>query len=141
MLNIKSAWILILNLFAVFAGYAISNLEKFGLCTSVYKFETYMGCSDKIVETLGQPLFIYSLFVLPFALTVLFFSTSTRKIWVWFTFWWSTLSSLLIFITPTSNNTWIPLYAFEREGVTWIMGILFALVSVGIIARKSLRKG
>lgn len=90
---------------------------------------------------ISEPLYIFGFGLTVTAFILLFLkNASLNKTWQSFAPWWLIISTIIILATPTSNNTWMPLYSLEREGVTWIMGILFALISLGIIVWKSSKK-
>lgn len=98
----------------------------------------YYGLFD---PEMSEPLFIFG-FGLTVSSAILLFSKNQKAILSWkkFAFWWLILSVILILATPTSHNTWMPLYSVDREIVTWLMGGLFTLISLLLIGWKSLRK-
>jgi hypothetical protein len=88
---------------------------------------------------LGEPLYRMSVAIFIPLFVLLFTSQSITSVWFRFARWWLPLSVILILITPTSSNTWMPLYSVDKEMMTWIMGGLFTLISLILIARASLR--
>ena len=55
----------ILAIFGVGIAYIITEPIKFGICQSTYLYEwrgsNFVGCLDKIAESIGQPLGLFSL--------------------------------------------------------------------------------
>jgi hypothetical protein len=128
---------MLLCFLGIVGGYVIFYPEILNLCDSVNGY--YRNClwGRDIGKALGEPLFSYSLVFLPASLALLFVRKETFNSWLRFARWWILLSFVLILITPTSSNTWMPLYSVDKEIITWIMAILFTLISLILIAVKS----
>lgn len=126
----------LLAFFAAIAGYIFSNPLVFGLCIRTYQFSDYIGCADDSIETVGIPLFIFSLFTLPVTVALFFVSSSIFKSWSKFTLWWIPFSVFVVAITPANSNSWMSLYSFLKEDAAFLMGSLFMMLSIGIIAGK-----
>ncbi|TSD05092.1 MAG: hypothetical protein Greene07147_804 [Parcubacteria group bacterium Greene0714_7] len=121
---------------ATVAGYIFSHPLVFGLCIRTYQFSNYIGCADDSIEIVGVPLFIFALFTLPITFILILFPKAFSS-WFKFALWWVPFSILVITITPTTSNSWMPLYSFVREDTAWFMGGVFAVISLGIIVWKT----
>lgn len=84
--------------------------------------------------SLFEPIYIYSLISLPGILLAYFVKPAHYKLWARFSFGWILISLFIILITPVTTNTWIPLYAPNKEMVTWLMAGLYTLISLIVLA-------
>ncbi len=119
----------------------IKNVKIFiGFSLALLVLTFFLGVSldyyNFLDAELGEPLYRMSVAIFIPLLVLLFASQSTAA-WLRFARWWLPLSIFLILITPTSSNTWMPLYSVDKEMVTWITAVLFTLISLTIIAVKS----
>jgi len=120
-------------------GYALSHPLIFNLCNRLYVFNDVTGCLDKSIETIGQPLLIFSLFLVPVVLILLFISDSAFKSWLWLALVWLPLSIICVALTPDSSNQVISYSSIiNHENTAIVMGGLFTLISLILIAWKTL---
>jgi len=87
-----------------------------------------------------KPVFGFLLLMLPVSFLTIFLQRQRLKGVEKFALWWIPLSILLVATTPTTSGAWMPLYFVSREIITWIMGGLFTLISLIIIARSFFKK-
>ncbi len=103
--------------------------EKVGLCT----YED-MGCVYSKVFSYGQPVTFSSLFLVLTLIIFFFLPESFFRAWKMSGIFLIPIFILLIFSTPVSCGS---LICFNRELVSWISGITFLLISLGIILYKT----
>lgn len=95
---------------------------------------------DKGAVGLFEPLFLYSLCTIPLGIVLSFIKVERFWSWLHFARWWLPFSVILIFLTPVTDNTWMPLYSLNRESVTWITSGIFVLVSLIILVTSKSAK-
>ena len=119
-------------------GYALSHPLIFNLCRRLYVFNEVTGCLDKSIETIGQPLFVFSLFLVPVVLILLFISDDAFKSWLRLAVVWLPLSFICVALTPDSGNQVISyLSIINYENTALVMGGLFTIISLILIAWKT----
>lgn len=126
-------WVLLLSIVVGAGAYVLGNCGVSQGCSWHSSLAQYSF-------TIFEPLLIYSTCLVPVGVSLVFVSSRSFFLWASFARWWIPLSILLIVVTPTSSNTWMPLYSLEKEGVTWLMGGLFLLISFGILIRAHFKK-
>jgi hypothetical protein len=91
---------------------------------------------DKVITNVGDPLLIFSAFGLLVGLSLLLASERTFRTWLKFAAWWILLSVIFIATTAVNPETggFMQFYAFTRDDAARLMGALFALISLAIIA-------
>jgi predicted permease len=95
----------------------------------------YFNILDREV---GEPLYRLSISAaIPFLIVLLLSKGNILRAWVRFSRWWIPLSILLILLAPTSSGTWMPILSMTKESLTWLMGGLFTIISLVIIARAN----
>jgi hypothetical protein len=128
--------VLIFSIICVFL-FLVSGFQKnIGLCGKVYN-----QCWD--ILDLLWPVFSLSLPLVIFSLITYKLPEQVFRSWLNFAFAWIPISLLFIFTTPTTSHSWAISVGQGREGITLIMGGLFALISLILIACKffALKKG
>jgi hypothetical protein len=75
-------------------------------------------------------------FLIPFSLITYKLPDQVFRSWLHFAYVWIPISLLLIFTTPSTSHSWAINVGLGREGITWIMGGLFALISLILITYK-----
>ena len=121
----------------VVVGGVLAFPEEIGLCEY-----NQISCVNLYTESLAQPLVIFGLSIL-MSLVVLLVSSDMASItWRKFAIWGIPLGAILITLTPVSNYGagGIGIPNIDREIVTWIVSIAFLLISLIIIATKSLSR-
>lgn len=131
---------LALSLPVIVVGFFFSNPLLFGSCRAKYQFGNNIGCLDDTVELIGVPFLIYGIALLVVGVANATMFTERDARWLKFALFWLPLSILLIAITPTVSNTAMPLYFIGRETLTWVLAILFTLISIILIALSFFRK-
>lgn len=87
-----------------------------------------------------NPLYTFSLFFFAPTLCLLFVRKQIFSAWLKFAMWWLPLSAIVIAVTPSTSNSWMPLYFIGKDTVTLIMASLFTIISLVIILLKSMRR-
>ncbi len=88
-----------------------------------------------------NPLYTFSLIALLPALILTFVTRSTFITWLKFAMWWLPPSAILIAITPSTSNSWMPLFFIGKDTVTLVMAGLFTAISLVIIVWKQFNLG
>lgn len=83
-----------------------------------------------------KPLYLFSLIFTITAFVLAFVSIKIFNSWLRFAMWWLPLSVILIAITPSTSNSWMPLYFIGKDTVALVMSALFTLISLVIIVWK-----
>jgi hypothetical protein len=123
----------IIVLLGLITGLILVYPDKLGICflfgnpDCLYSFPVF---------TIGEPLFNFSLCALLVLVILHFLRDEVFKFWLKFAYVWIPLSVLIIFTTQTSSNAWA-VGGPTRETVSWIMGGLFVVTSLILIAYKS----
>lgn len=108
-------------------------------CAVTYSFcalEKYIWNLDTVIKALGT----YAVFSMVPSLAVIFVRDVVFRVWLRFSVFWWLVSIVIIAITPTTSNSWMPIYSITKETVTWFMGGLFALISLVLIISRSFKK-
>ena len=133
-LNLKNTWVLFATLLLGGVSYA---LGKCGVTRSC-DFYNYFYSSSL---TLFEPVFLFSLTVMPLALVLMFVRKNVLKKVLRFATIWIILSAVLIALAPRNSNSWMPLYPEPtKENLAWLLGGLLTFISLGIIARARRKK-
>jgi len=140
---------LVVSLLGTAIGYVLSNPLLFRVCLNTYQFGGVLGCSDKTVQGLGQPLLIFSAYSLIVTLGLLFTKKPVLKSWCRFSCWFVPLSLLFIFILPvTSTGSFLqsPALQYFRDDAARDAGRAFILLSLVVIlwalyGQRKIRKG
>lgn len=100
----------------------------------------YMASNEDLYfdSKLGGSLFLYFSIVFVFSFVFLFIKESIYKLLAYFTVVWSLLSIVLIFNAYSEHDAFFPF--FEKQMVALEMGLLFWVISLILIAYKSLNK-
>ena len=117
-------------------GYVISNPLVFHICSNVYQFGKDIGCSDDIVKNVGNPLFIFSPWILLTVIVAAFFSDGIFKSWFYFALWTIPLAVVFIVATHVSTNAYIDFFPFYRDDAARLVGEVFAGVSLTLVIWK-----
>ena len=131
-MHIKRIWIPLL--IAGVAGITYLGTEC-ALSSSCMRTELMYDLSDKIFD----PAFLYSLFILPAAVLILFVSQSAYAKWRMFTLWWLALSILILAAFETRTGGWMNPFPITRIDVTWFIGGLYLLISAILLAVQQLK--
>lgn len=83
-----------------------------------------------------EPLQIYMQIILIPAITIIFIREEIFQSWLRLAAWFIPISLLIIFVTPVTSNSWMPLFFVSREEMAFATGILFTAVSLILIAWK-----
>ena len=85
-----------------------------------------------------EPLFYFSLTLIPLAVVLLFVPRPVLKGQTGFTLFWLSLSVVLIAITPRTSTTWITLYPeLTKESMAVLLAMLFTAISLIRVARSN----
>lgn len=131
---------ILLALLAAITGYALAHPLLFGFCANTYQFNSYTGCSDSSIGTIGTPLFLFSQWALFVGVTVFFTSHAIFKYWLKFAAWFLPLAFIFIALTPVSaTRLGIDFYPYYRINAAHDAGVAFLLLSLLFIAWKWFR--
>ena len=134
-MKIEKRVILGVVILLVLLGLLIVYPDAFGLCQ---KADT--SCIFKYpVFSLGEPLMIGmgSMFIL--IGIIQFVQENTYRDWRKFAMWAIPLGAILIALSPVQGSGVIGIPSFDREIVTWIVSVVFLVVSLIIMALRSRR--
>lgn len=123
----------------VAAGIALRNLAFW--CTDILESCSISNFLKIIFSDFIIPTYLFSFVALLPTLVLCFVARGTFKAWLRFAMWWLPLSAILIAITPSTSNSWMPLYFIGKDTVTLVMAGLFSIISLGIIAWKQFGQG
>lgn len=133
-MKIKQAIPLICSILASVAGFILMNPMLFNICMDTYIFNGQLGCLDDSSDSIGYPLFIFSLFTASVSLFIIFVKEKVFYFWTKFSIFWISLSLLLLaFIDDRGGALGPNLYDISRSTAAFFAGGLFALISFGII--------
>lgn len=128
---------IIITIFAVAAGYVISNPLIFQLCGNLYKFNDRVGCLDSSMKSIGSPTLLFSSYLFLVVLVAVFFSENIFVSWLKFATWAVPLSILLIILTPDSNpGAFIEILPFYRDDAARLAGQVFSAISLALLTWK-----
>ena len=85
-----------------------------------------------------NPVFLYSLWILPISGLVLLIPEKIYKNWHVFTLWWLLASLVLLFFVDTRAGGWLNIIPLTRIEVTWVLASFYAFISVILIAVDTL---
>ena len=86
-----------------------------------------------------EPIQIYLWIVLVPFIVVIFVNETIFQSWLRLAKWFVPLSLLLIFITPVTSNSWMPIFFVSREDIAWATGGVFSIISLILIICRALR--
>lgn len=122
----------------VIAGYILAHPLSFGICNRIYTFNNTRGCLDNSIWSVGEPLFIFAVVIFVLAVLLAVFGDRIYISWLRFAAWWIPLSVIFIAVTPSTSNSWMPLFFIGKDTVTIVMAGIFTLISLILIAVKTL---
>ena len=107
--------------------------ERFGLC-----IDHDIYCVNSYGDIAG-PLFSLAIPVLLVVFILLFTREEVYKSWRRFAIWAIPISIIILWIAPTSTpGGWISGGDFTKETASWGVSVLFLIISLVIIIKKSL---
>ena len=119
---------------------AVLFVSYFGTECALSKSCQYSWLLHDLSPSLLDPLFMYSLWILPvFALSI-FVHKQTYRTWGKFTFWWLLYSLLLLGAFEVSPGGWFVALSPSREQVAGIFGFLYTLISLIIIGWQTFKR-
>lgn len=83
-----------------------------------------------------EPMQIYLWAVLAPFIIAIFVKETVFKSWLRLATWFVPLALIIIFITPVTSNSWMPIFFISREEIAWYLGILFSIISLVLIIWK-----
>lgn len=96
----------------------------------------YGGIIHQMLPYVITPLYLFSLSFLFVSVILAFIPRTVFKSWLRLAAWFVPLSFLIIFITPVTSNSWMPIFFISREEIASYTGILFAAASLLLILWK-----
>lgn len=85
--------------------------------------------------TVFEPLFLYSLCMIPVALILLNAPESVVRRWLSFARWYVPVCVLVLILVPEHNGTSLPLYSVSKESAAWGLGVIGIGMSLYIRVR------
>ncbi len=138
-MKVKQAIPLICSILASVAGLILMNPMLFNICMDTYIFNGQLGCLDDSSDSIGYPLFIFSLFTASVSLFIIFVKEKVFYFWAKFSIFWISLSLLLLALIDDRGGALGPnLYDISRSTAAFFMGGLFVVISLGIIVWKTI---
>ncbi len=131
---------LALTVIALCIAYILSHPLEFGFCQKIYTFGEDYRCLDKIIQNVGFPLRLFAERMLPLVIILLFVSKNAFTSWVKFALWWIPLSFLLIANAPDTGHQAFRVIEMNMLVMAKLTGWTFLILSLLLIAFKSLRK-
>ncbi len=118
-------------------GYILSNPVDFGICERKYEWGGYIGCLDKSQESLGFPMYRFTVFALPIVIALIFINRTAFISWFKFALWFIPLTILLVWMDPlnTSGQTFA-FFNVSAGGVAHGLGFFFLITSLALIIRS-----
>lgn len=110
----------------------------FGMLCGIDDTCAFASFFSPLSFTFFKPLWVYALFFIPVPLVLFFVRENVWKSWLRFSYWWIALSFIVVAITPVWSSSWFPLYSFVKEDAAQVMGGLFTIISLILIAWKSI---
>lgn len=120
-------------------GYVISHPLVFNLCSNMYQFNNYPGCSDDSIKSLGLPLFFFALYFLPLAIVLAFVPRNIFNSWLKLALWAIPLSIIFIAVTPVNSNAFMDFFPFYRDDAARLAAEVFTAISLVLIIWRALR--
>ncbi len=116
---------------------ALILIGYFGMLCGVDNTCAFVSFFSPLSFSFFKPLWVYALFFIPVPLVLFFVRENVWKSWLRFSYWWITLSLIVVAITPVWSNSWFPLYSFVKEDAAQVMGGLFTIISLILIVWKT----
>lgn len=108
-----------------------------GTCGVTMTCDYYSILNPYALDVL-EPLFYFSLTLIPLAVVLLLVPRPVLKGQTGFTLFWLSLSVVLIAITTRTSTTWITLYPeLTKESLAVLLALLFTAISLIRIARTN----
>jgi|APHig6443717497_1056834.scaffolds.fasta_scaffold253420_1 hypothetical protein len=125
----KVAWGIIISVVGILIGYYLSSPIKHFVCTKTW-------CTKIIGGDVGMPLFLFSIALFFIFFIFLFIKEEIFNYWKKFAKIFLPVAIILIVITPTQYGGFV---GIDKEMVTWILSVLFFIISIGIIIYQSIK--
>lgn len=108
---------------------------------AVWCIYSYANCPvtallHSLFNTVIYPVFLFSIAIFPLVIGLFFVRIKTIKTILLFSAWWLPLSAIVIALTPSTSNSWMPLYFIGKDAITQVMAGIFVIVSLIIITTK-----
>lgn len=109
--------------------------EEFGLCRY-----NDVSCGNFYGEAIGQPIFLFSVAILIISIILQFTRESTYLAWRRFAIWAVPIGAVILWLVPASSGGGLGISGpdLTKETASWLISILFLLVSLFIIIKRSL---
>ena len=85
-----------------------------------------------------NPVYFYAVPLLLVAIILAFVPRTIFNSWLRLAAWFVPLSLIIIFITPVTSNSWMPIFFVSREEISLYLGIAFSAVSIILVIYKYL---
>lgn len=126
---------LLFSLMGLGIGYVIANPSMLGLCQRTYEFGGHIGCLDQSIKAFGDPIVAFMLPVVLFSIILVFANRIVVNAWSKFAWVGVIISIIVIALFPVDDRGWLPM-GLTRANAAWVMGGLFTLISLAVIAWK-----
>ena len=98
----------------------------------------YGGVIHQMFPYIITPLYLFSSAFLLVAIILAFVPRTIFNSWLRLAAWFVPLSLIIIFITPVTSNSWMPIFFVSREEISLYLGIAFSAVSIILVIYKYL---
>ena len=98
------------------------------------------SCTKLYVQTLGEPIFFFSMSLLLVSIALFFVREEVFKSWRRFAYWAVPISIIILWLAPTSTpgGIGISFLDFSKQTASWLVSSAFLLISLWIIVSRSL---
>ena len=120
------------------AGFSLVGIVALGI-SYYFIYFNLESLSDFLLYDVVEPVFIGSMFFVIPPIVMLFLHSRTTKVWLRkFVSWFIPLSFIIILTVPGSSHEAFSLTP-DKEITTWILGIIYLIISLAIIIYQSLK--
>jgi hypothetical protein len=125
-MQIKRIWILFLTAAISITAYYGTECALSPACGNT---DLWRDLSNGLFD----PVFLYTLWILPVSALILFVPISAYRKWQIFSLWWFAVSVLVLSAFDTRVGGWMNIFPITRIVVTWLMAGLYFLISLIVL--------
>lgn len=125
-----------LCLCGIASGYALAHPLVFDICRRIYTFGSRTGCSDNTIGAIGNPLLVFSLWMLGASFISSFLKKKAYRTWLKFAGIGVLLSLFFVAVTPTHSPYLFDFFPFYRTDAARVAGMLFTIGTIVVVGWK-----
>lgn len=129
----KTKTIQFIPVILTFAGFISAPISYWCIYSNGYCYGTLV---HQVYPYFINPLYSFSLFVLPIAIILVFVSRNIFNSWLKLAAWMLPLSIIFIALVPVSSNAPFQMFSFYRDDAARLAGEVFAAASLVLIIWK-----